>query len=64
MKRSESYKPTGEIFKLLADLTQNKDNIKIHTYIIKVMMSVDSKQVNECCQLSGVDSRLVIDKET
>lgn len=27
-------------------------------------MSVDSKQVNECCQLSSVDQRLVIDKET
>ena len=32
MKRSESYKHIWQIFKLLVDLTQNKDNIKfLHT---------------------------------
>lgn len=40
---SESYKHTEKRFKLSADLTQNKDKVSM------VKMSVDSKQVNECC---------------
>lgn len=46
--RSESYEHTEKRFKLSANLTQNKDTMNvISQYIVK--MSVDSKQVNECC---------------
>lgn len=42
---SESYKHTEKRFKLSANSTQNKDKVKVSM----VKMSVDSKQVNECC---------------